>query len=171
GPPIWYSGLKPPLAPPAPRKFARVCVERPNRGLGRLLVGLPKLGWLKMLKNSARKRRPARSVTRNIRCTPISACVALNPRSTLRPKLPCCPEGAAAKAALFKILPPGYPLPNSSSGAPVTFGRYLRRVPAAMVGGPATVTGGDDLAKTNASTDHPSETARTSVLDLTEGKS
>jgi hypothetical protein len=29
-----------------------------ERGLFRVLLGLPKFGWLKMLKNSARKRRP-----------------------------------------------------------------------------------------------------------------
>lgn len=51
-------GLKPPLAPPVPRKLASICVERPKRGLVRVLVGLPKFGWLKMLKNSARKRSP-----------------------------------------------------------------------------------------------------------------
>ena len=51
-------GLKPPLAPPEPRPFASVCVEWPNRGLVRVLLALPKFGWLKMLKNSARKRSP-----------------------------------------------------------------------------------------------------------------
>ena len=44
GPPIWYSGLKPPLAPPGPRALARVCVDRPNSGLLRTFVGEPKLG-------------------------------------------------------------------------------------------------------------------------------
>jgi len=77
-----------------------------NSGLVVMFVGLPKLRWLKILKNSAWKRSPTFSVMRNIRCTPISACVASKPRSTLRPKLPCCPEGAAAKAALLKILCP-----------------------------------------------------------------
>ena len=51
--------MKPPFKPPDPRLLASVCVERPNRGLVRMLVGGPKLGWLKMLKNSARKRRLA----------------------------------------------------------------------------------------------------------------
>ena len=32
GPPIWYSGFKPPFAPPEPSPFASICVERPNRG-------------------------------------------------------------------------------------------------------------------------------------------
>ena len=62
GPPVWYRGLKPPLAPPEPRKLASVWVEWPNRGLVRLLLGLPKFGWLKMLKNSDRKRSPILSV-------------------------------------------------------------------------------------------------------------
>jgi len=43
GPPIWYSGLKPPLAVPEPSPFASVCVERPNKGLVRVLVGEPRL--------------------------------------------------------------------------------------------------------------------------------
>ncbi len=30
-PPIWYKGLKPPLAPPDPRLFASVCVDWPNK--------------------------------------------------------------------------------------------------------------------------------------------
>src|SRR6516225_11452745 len=30
GPPIWYSGLKPPFAPPEPRLLASVSVEWPN---------------------------------------------------------------------------------------------------------------------------------------------
>jgi len=49
-------GLKPPLTSPEPRLLASVCVECPKRGLFRVLLGLPKLGWLKMLKNSDRKR-------------------------------------------------------------------------------------------------------------------
>jgi len=55
-------GLKPPLAPPEPRLLASVCVDWPKRGLVRLLLGLPKFGWLKMLKNSDRKRSPISSV-------------------------------------------------------------------------------------------------------------
>ena len=31
--------MNPPFAPPDPRLFASVCVERPNRALVRLLVG------------------------------------------------------------------------------------------------------------------------------------
>jgi hypothetical protein len=38
------NGLNPPFAPPDPRLFASVCVERPNKALVRLPVGLPKLG-------------------------------------------------------------------------------------------------------------------------------
>src|SRR5262245_45524523 len=112
------------MPPPEPRLFASVWVERPNRGLVRRLLGLPKLGWLKMLKNSARKRRPTLSVNRNCRCKPKSNCEAPKPRSTLRPKLPCCPEGDAVKAALLTILPPGYCDPSISRGCPgLTFGR------------------------------------------------
>ncbi len=44
GPPIWYRGLKPPLAPPEPRLLASVCVEWPNRGLVKVLLGFPKFG-------------------------------------------------------------------------------------------------------------------------------
>jgi hypothetical protein len=55
--------LKPPLAPPEPSALANVCVDRPKSALVRLLVGLPKLGWFRMLKNSARKRSPACSAT------------------------------------------------------------------------------------------------------------
>jgi hypothetical protein len=56
GPPIWYSGLKPPFAPPEPKLLANVYVEWPVSGSVRLFLGEPKLGWLKMLKNSARNR-------------------------------------------------------------------------------------------------------------------
>ena len=106
---------------PDPRLFASVCVERPNRALVR---GLPKFEWLKILKNSDRQRGPTFSARRNCRCTPISACAASKPRSRLRPRLPCCPIGGVVKAALLKILPPEYPGPKSSRGAPdATFGR------------------------------------------------
>ncbi len=55
-------GLKPPLAPPEPRLLASVWVDWPKRGPVRVLLGLPKFGWLEMLKNSARKRSPNLSV-------------------------------------------------------------------------------------------------------------
>jgi hypothetical protein len=51
-------GLKPPLAPPKPGLLASVCVECPNRGSVGLSLGLPKFGWLKVLKNSAPKTKP-----------------------------------------------------------------------------------------------------------------
>jgi hypothetical protein len=44
GPPIWERGLKPPLASPEPRLLASVCVEWPNRGSVRLLLGCRNLG-------------------------------------------------------------------------------------------------------------------------------
>src|SRR5262249_43966881 len=148
------SGLNPPLAPPDPRPFASVCVERPNRRLVRTLVGLLKFGWLKILKNSARKRSLTFSVKRNCRCNAISACQAPKPRRTLRPKFPCCPAGAALKAARLKILPPGYCVPCNSRGTPgLTFGRESSLTPAAEKDAPITSTGGADLAKTKASSD------------------
>ena len=49
-------------APPEPRLLASVCVECPNQGSVRSLLGLLKFGWLKMLKNSDRKRSPIFSV-------------------------------------------------------------------------------------------------------------
>ena len=45
--------VKPAPSPPA-RLLASVCVDWPNSGLVRLLVGGPKFGWLKRLKNSPR---------------------------------------------------------------------------------------------------------------------
>jgi uncharacterized PurR-regulated membrane protein YhhQ (DUF165 family) len=54
--------LKPPLAPPEPRMVASVCVDWPNCGLVSMLLGLPKFGWLRMLKHSARNCRPNFSV-------------------------------------------------------------------------------------------------------------
>jgi len=32
GPPIWYSGLRPPLSPPAPIDDPSICVACPNNG-------------------------------------------------------------------------------------------------------------------------------------------
>jgi hypothetical protein len=46
--------VEPALSAPA-RLLASVCVDWPNSGLVRLLVGAPKFGWLKRLKNSPRK--------------------------------------------------------------------------------------------------------------------
>lgn len=63
---------------------ASVCVDCPKGALVRLLSGGPKLGSLKRLKNSPRKRRPIVSVRRNCLCK--SACQAPKPRNTLHPK-------------------------------------------------------------------------------------
>src|SRR6266446_1302599 len=113
-----------------------------------------------MLKNSDRKRTPTFSVTGNCRCSETSACQAPKPRSTLRPKLPCCPTGAAVNAAILKILPPGYCGPKSSSGTPgFIFGRGDKTVPAAKKVAPTMFTGGADLAKTKPSSDQPPKIA------------
>jgi hypothetical protein len=39
GPPIWYSGLKPPFAPPEPRLLANELVGWPKSGLVSSLLG------------------------------------------------------------------------------------------------------------------------------------
>src|SRR5262249_27897332 len=101
-----------------------------------------------------------------------SACAAAKPRSTLRPKLPCWPLGAAVNAALLKILPPGNCAPSSSRGTPgFTFGRGESSVPPAIKIGETTSTGGADLAKTKVSSDQPPNTALTICCDPGEGKS
>src|SRR5262249_15302004 len=142
--------------PPEPRLVANVCVEKPNSGLVRRLLGLPKFGWLKMLKNSARKRRFTFSVRENRLCSATSACQAPNPRNTLRPKLPCCPAGTAVKAARLRILPPGNCDPKSSSGTPgFKLGREASDTPAAKKVAPVTFTGGADLARKKPSADQP----------------
>src|SRR5262249_46098226 len=155
---------------PDPRLFASVCVEYPNSGLVRLLLGLPKFGWLKTLKNSIRKRSRSVRVTGNCRCTPTSACEAANPRSTFRPKSPCCPGADVVNAARLKILPPGYCGPSSSSGTPaLTFGRDASAVPPANEIAPRMSTGGADLANTNASSDQSLSSARVTLFDPAEG--
>ena len=53
GPPIWYSGLRPPFAPPVPRLFAKVCVEYPKRGLVRVIVGKAEIRMVEEVKELA----------------------------------------------------------------------------------------------------------------------
>lgn len=75
---------------------------------------------------------------------------APKPRSTLRPKLPSCPLGGAVKAALLKILPPGYCDPKSSSGTPgFTSRRYLMGVRVAKEYPPVTSAGGAERGHFN----------------------
>src|SRR5258707_9245064 len=86
----------------------------------------------------------------------MSTCQAPNPRSTLRPKFPCCPAGAAVNAARLKILPPGYCGPKSSRGTPgFKFGREARVTPPTLEVAPITSTGGADLARMKVSNDQP----------------
>src|SRR6185369_17374942 len=101
----------------------------------------------------------------------MSACHALNPRRTFRPKLPCCPLGAAEKAALFRILPPGYCDPCSSKGIPeMMLGRGARAVPATKKVAPTTLTGGADLAKMKLSTDQSRATWSTTFCHREAGR-
>jgi len=75
---------------------------------------------------------------------------APKPRSTSRPKLPSCPLGGAVKAALLKILPPGYCDPKSSSGTPgFTSRRYLMAVPVAKEYPPIATAGGGERGHFN----------------------
>src|SRR5262249_10987663 len=134
-------------------------------------VGPPRWGGLKPWKTPAGKRSPPPPRPGNRRCKATSACEAPKPRSTLRPKLPCCPAGAGVKAARLKILPPGYCGPKSSSGTPgFTFGREARAMPAAKLIAPTMSTGGADLATTNVSTDHPPQVARANLFQSGEGR-
>ena len=68
-------------------------------------MGLPKLGWLKMLNMSALACRENRSLRANRLCSVKSTCEAPNPRRALRPKSPC-PDAGMLKAALLMIYPP-----------------------------------------------------------------
>ena len=69
-------------------------------------MGLPKLGWLKMLKNirSRLKRKPLRESDlppqRQIDC------VAPNPRRTLRPRSPCRGVAGTMNTAGLILFPP-----------------------------------------------------------------
>src|SRR6266436_6062040 len=100
-----------------------------------------------------------------------SAWKAPKPRGTLRPKSPCCPWSGAVKAALLKILPPGYCDPKSSSGTPeTTLGRNLKAAPAAKEYPAVTFTGGEDRAKMKLSTDQSLKTARAMSFHPGEGR-
>src|ERR1700752_1508941 len=102
----------------------------------------------------------------------MSTCQAPKPRSTLRPRLPCVPAGAAVNAAGLKILPPGYCDPKSSRGTPgFMFGRGARATPATKKVPPTMSTGGPDLAKMKLSSDQSRSTVRTSLCDSGEGRS
>src|SRR5262249_54308283 len=106
------------------------------------------------------------------RCTATSACHAPKPRITLRPRSPCCPAGAAEKAAALKILPPGYCDPCSSRGTPgLTFGRALRVTPVVEKNAPTRSTGGADLDRMKASIDQPLSIALTVSCDPGTGRS
>ena len=80
----------------------------------------------------------------------------------IAPEIALLAGGAAVNAPLLKILPPGYPPPNSSRGTPGTkFGRGFRAMPFPLNCASTTSTGRADRATTNASSDHPPKIART----------
>src|SRR5580693_1475451 len=63
--------------------------------------GGPNCGWLKMLKNSERNSRCARSVSKKVLLTPKSNCQVPGPRSRSRGAVPNSPAGAANAAGLI----------------------------------------------------------------------
>src|ERR1700757_4015966 len=94
----------------------------PNAALLNVTFGSAKLGWLKMLKNSDRNCRSARSLIRVDFNTEKSAILVRGPMMTLRPALPNVPLAGATKAAVL----------NQAStrlgpllGSPTRFGRSL----------------------------------------------
>src|SRR5580693_6155578 len=72
--------------------------------------GGPSCGWLKMLKNSERNSRLARSDHKIVLLAPKSICQVPGPRSRSRGAVPNSPAGVANAAGLIHsaiVLPPG----------------------------------------------------------------
>ena len=108
GPPISYSGLR------TPNEFASVPVAWPKVGLVQWTSTLPhpvlivpKLGWLNILKASARNCSLTRSLIGNSRRTAMSSCQAPKPRTKFRGTSPG-PELTETKASGLNARPPGH---------------------------------------------------------------
>src|SRR5262249_25627478 len=112
--------------PPSPRGFplatSTVLAMDPNAALFTATLGNAKFGWLKILKNSARNCRCARSLTRVDFSSEKSALFVRGPITVLRPALPNAPFGAAVNAA---VLNQASQRLGPSFGLPTTFGRSL----------------------------------------------